>query len=139
LNRILSLGHDFKKGPMKSGCRKWLIAFMYHVCCTFFLWVSGVCYTSTKRVDADYSDYLGEDYKKNPKKPKRVSTIVSNHCCWLDCPALIKTIRPAFSPSAEFRNLPLLSNLIDALDSIYIPRGGSEEMKAKALGAIRER
>lgn len=107
--KILSIGHDFKKGPMKSGCRKWAIAFMYHVCCTFFLILAGVFFTYSKKVDADYSEYLGEDYKKNPNRPKRVSTIVSNHVCALDCVAFIKTIRPAFSPSAEFRKLPLLS------------------------------
>jgi len=114
-----------------------MIAFMYHVCCTFFLWVNGIYSTSLTYMEYDYSEYLGEDYKKELTKPKRVSTIVSNHTCWLDVVALIKTIKPAFSPSAEFRNIPLLSNLIDALDSIYIPRGGSEEKKAKALAAIR--
>jgi 1-acyl-sn-glycerol-3-phosphate acyltransferase len=95
--------------------------------------------SSTKDVDVDYSYYLGDDYKKNERKINRTSTIISNHVSWLDPVVLIKNVRPAFSPSAEFRNLPLLSNLINALDSIYIPRGGSEEKKAKALGAIRER
>lgn len=52
---------------------------------------------------------------------------------------LIKNIRPAFAPSSEFKNVPLLGTLIDVIDSIYIPRGGSEESKAKALGAIRDR
>lgn len=52
---------------------------------------------------------------------------------------LIKEIRPAFAPSAEFKNVPLLGSLIDAIDSIYIPRGGSEEKKAAALAAIRDR
>jgi hypothetical protein len=57
----------------------------------------------------------------------------------MDVVVLIKCIRPAFSPSAEFRNVPLLGTLIDVLDSIYIPRGGSEENKAGALSSIRER
>ena len=39
---------------------------------------------------------------------------------------------PAFAPSSEFRGVPLLGTLIDVIDSIYIPRGGSEENKAKA-------
>jgi len=46
---------------------------------------------------------------------------------------------PAFAPSAEFKGVPLLETLIDALDSIYIPRGGSEESKARALQAVSER
>ena len=40
---------------------------------------------------------------------------------------------PAFAPSAEFKGVPLLGTLMDVIDSIYIPRGGSEESKARAL------
>jgi len=46
---------------------------------------------------------------------------------------------PAFAPSAEFKNVPLLETLMDAIDSIYIPRGGSEESKVRALQAVGER
>jgi len=135
---IFTIGHNFKKGPMKSGCRKWILYFMYHVCTSFFLFVTGIN-TSLKYINVDYSYYLGENYKKNMKKIKRTSTIVSNHVSWLDAVIYIKNIRPAFAPSAEFRNVPLLSTLINVIDSIYIPRGGSEEKKAIALQAIRDR
>ena len=73
------------------------------------------------------------------KKIKRTSTIVSNHVSWLDPVVLIKNLRPAFAPSQEFGSVPILSTLIDSLDSIYIPRGGSELKKAQALAAIQER
>jgi len=73
------------------------------------------------------------------KKLKRTSTIVSNHISWLDPVVLIKNIRPAFAPSIEFKGVPLLGTLIDVIDSIYIPRGGSEEKKALVLKTIRER
>jgi hypothetical protein len=52
---------------------------------------------------------------------------------------LLKNVMPAFAPSAEFKGVPLLGTLMDVIDSIYIPRGGSEESKARALQAIRER
>jgi len=39
---ILSFGHDYKKGPLKRGCRKWLINFLYHVCCSFYLFICGM-------------------------------------------------------------------------------------------------
>ena len=111
---------------------------MYHVCCTFFLFVAGMR-TSVNYIDLDYSEYLGPDYKNTQKKIKRTSTIVCNHVSWLDAVVLIKNIRPAFAPSQEFSNVPLLSTLINSIDSIYIPRGGTEEKKAKALMAIRDR
>lgn len=136
--QILTIGFDFKKGPMKAGCRKWLIYLMYHVCCTFFLLVSGMR-TSFNYFDVDYSYYLGPNYRQSSKKIKRTSTIVSNHVSWLDPVVLIKNLKPAFAPSAEFENVPLLGTLASVIDSIYIPRGGSEECKAKALAAIRDR
>ena len=102
---------------------------MYHVCCTFYLFVAGLS-SSLKFTDVDYSYYLGENYKSQAKKIKRTSTIVCNHVSWLDPVVLIKNVRPAFAPSAEFRHVPILSTLIDCIDSIYIARGGSEEKKA---------
>jgi 1-acyl-sn-glycerol-3-phosphate acyltransferase len=95
--------------------------------------------SKTQFVEADYSYYLGEDYMKTMRGPKRVSTIVSNHVSWLDPVVLIKQLRPAFAPAADFENVPLLGTLCSAIDSIFIPRGGSEEKKALALAAIRNR
>lgn len=123
---------------MKNGCRKWCIYFIYHVCCTFYLFVCGMRTTLSYK-DVDYSYYLGPEYKRTMKKIKRTSTIVSNHTSWLEPVILIKNIRPAFAPSEEFRNVPLLGTLASAIDSIYIPRGGSEENKARSLMLIRER
>jgi len=70
------------------------------------------------------------------KKINQTSTIVSNHVSWLDPVVLLKNLMPAFAPSSEFRGVPLLGTLMDVIDSIYIPRGGSAENKAKALQAI---
>jgi hypothetical protein len=61
---ILSFGHDFRKGPMKNGCRKYIIYFAYHVCCSFYLIICGMT-TSIKKIDYDYSYYLGPNYKNN--------------------------------------------------------------------------
>lgn len=121
---ILTIGHDFKKGPMKNGCRKWILLFLYHISVTFFLFVAGM-QTTLNYKDVDYTYYLGPDYKRNMKKIKRTSTICSNHVSWLDPVVLIKNVRPAFAPSEEFRGVPLLGTLMDVIDSIYIPRGGS--------------
>lgn len=135
---IMTIGHDFKKGPMQRGIRKSLIYFGYHICCTTYLWVSGIN-TTLKYCDVDYSYYLGSNYKEIQSKPKRTSTIVSNHTSWFDPIVLIKLIRPAFAPTLGLKDVPLLNTLMDCLDSIYIPRGGSDEKRNEALNAIRER
>lgn len=121
---IISIGHDFRKGPMKNGCRKWIIFFMYHVSVSFYLFTAGMK-TTLKYQDVDYSYYLGPEYKRKMKKIKRTSTIVSNHVSWLDPVVLLYNIRPAFAPSEEFRRVPLIGTLCEVIDSIFIPRGGS--------------
>jgi hypothetical protein len=35
----------------------------------------------------------------------------------------------AFSLDIEFKKAPLMSNIANAIDSIYIPRGGTEEKR----------
>ena len=67
------------------------------------------------------------------------STIVSNHVSWLDPVVMIRNVAPAFAAFEEFRSVPLLGKMIDSLDSIYIPRGGSEEKRALILKAIGNR
>jgi hypothetical protein len=126
---VLSIGHSFKKGPMPDGCRKKMIQFFFYVCCSFYLFVAGFT-TSLKEVDVDYSHYLGANYKRKSHKDKKTSTIVCNHVSWIDSVALIKHVRPAFTPSQEWKNAPVLSSLLLFLDSIFIPRGGSVEKKA---------
>ena len=88
--RLLSTGHNFKKkGPMKNGCRKWLILFMYNVCCSFYLFICGMK-TTHKTLDVDYSYYLGPDYKRSTGRGKsddssgHVAKIVSPHVSCLD-------------------------------------------------------
>ena len=136
--KVLTFGHDFSKGPIKDGCRKITIKIAYHIACTFFLFVTGM-WTSVHHDDVDYSYYLGNNYKKEEKVGKRTSTYVSNHVSWLDPIIMIKCVRPAFSPEAGFKNIPLFNTLIDCLDSIYIPRGGTDASKARALEEIRTR
>ena len=58
---------------------------------------------------------------------------------WLDPVVLLKSTYAAFSPSAEFASLPIMSTLMDCIDCIYIPRGGDDESRKKALEKIRDR
>ena len=136
--KVLTLGHDFKRGPLKDGCRKKLLFFMYKKCTSLYLFIAGIR-TKKKQIDSDYSEYLGRDYRTKMRKIKKTSTIVCNHISWLDTVVLIDSITPAFSPTAGLKDIPLLNTLIDVLDSIYIPRGGSKESREFALEQIRIR
>jgi 1-acyl-sn-glycerol-3-phosphate acyltransferase len=59
-----------------------------HMICTHILCaISGVYYFTYTKVDTDYKQYLGPDWKPTDRKP---STIVANHSVWLDIPMLWK-------------------------------------------------
>ena len=89
--------------------------------------------TKLKKINLDYSEYLGPDYLETQDNSIRTSTLVCNHVSWLDTVILIRNLSPAFAPSSELGKLPVLSTLMEALDSIYIPRGGNEESRMNAL------
>jgi len=40
--RILSIGHNFKKGPIPNGCRKSTISAMYRIACATTLFIGGM-------------------------------------------------------------------------------------------------
>ena len=45
----------------------------------------------------------------------------------------------AFSLDMEFKKMPLMSNIANVIDSIYIPRGGTEEKRNQVLALIKDR
>ena len=132
---LFSCGHDYRKGPIGNGCRKRIILFLFNIFCSFYCFCVGV-HSSQKKVDFDYTYYLGPNYKKELDEKKRTSTIVSNHVSWLDPVVYLSTICPAFSPSYEFSKVPLLNKLMDSLDSIYIKRSADEAGRLLALQEI---
>jgi len=89
--------------------------------------------------NADYSFYLGPDYKKTMKEYKKPSTLVANHCSWLDGFILGYYMFPALAVSAEFEKEPIVRLLINLVDGIYLPRLGSEKSKEESLEIIKER
>jgi 1-acyl-sn-glycerol-3-phosphate acyltransferase len=129
--RILSCGHDYNKGPMQMGCRKKAIYFFFRFHSTIMLMILGTR-TKLRKIEFDYEEYLGADYQRLGSD-KRTSTIVSNHVSWMDAVVLVQLLVPAFAPSVEFANAPLIGSLCHSLESIFIPRGGSEESKENAL------
>ena len=90
-------------------------------------------------MDYDYSPYLGKDYKEQIKPIKKVSSIIANHVSWIDSMNLYQYYQMAFSLDIGFKKAPLMSNLGDVVDSIYLPIGGSDEKRMAALNAIKDR
>lgn len=135
--KILLCGHNTKKGPIKRGCRRSLIGFFGCLAARMtFLFVGLYTYTTFK--DADYSYYLGPGYKQKMSK-KTTSTIVANHVSWLDAIVFVRRLTASLAPKEELRKTPLVNVLAEALSSLYMPRGGSREVKDETLRLIKER
>jgi len=100
-----------------------------------------MCFMTMKkhRVDYDYSEYLGKDYLKTQKLPKKASTIVANHQAWIDSLVLIYNVFPGFAATIETSKVPVLNVLINSLQSIYISRGGTDQQRQENLDEIVQR
>lgn len=48
MTKIVTIGHDFSKGPIKEGCRKSIIAVLYKVNAFVFVFVAGIFTSSSK-------------------------------------------------------------------------------------------
>ena len=61
------------------------------------MWIGGV-FTTNKEYDADYSKYLGPDYKSKYKQIAKTSMMVSNHVSWVDAQMIyLKHDMPCFT------------------------------------------
>lgn len=80
-----------------------------------------------RKLDYDYSEYLGADYMETMKLPKHISTIVSNHSSWFDPILLNNIFGCGFVAKKEIKTAPVGGVIAMALGSIFISRGGSPE------------
>ena len=136
--KFLTLCHNFKKGPLKNGCLKSTVAGIVKI--NAYIWVA-ICghITSREKVDFDYSEYLGEDYKMEYKKGKKIPTMISNHVSWIDSQILFKYYSLAFIIAKIYKKIPVFSSLAQTIDSVFIDRGGSVEARQKIIDDIKER
>ena len=86
-----------------------------------------------------YQEYLGtkdeqkkfqqekEDHAIVPKRgPGPASVVVSNHTGWVEGFGLLSKYCPSFSAREESLSVPVFSTLLNALQTLYMPRGGTQ-------------
>jgi 1-acyl-sn-glycerol-3-phosphate acyltransferase len=105
------------------------------------------CYVATRlhlfmtvneiQVDADYSEYLGPNWKTELKKYNKViPTIVTNHSSFLDIWLLLASkYMPAFLARAETKT-SFVGKQADGLQCLYITREGPKDEKSKVLNEL---
>ena len=138
--KICLLGYDVKKMglPIKKGCRHRLISFIGNLHSMLILFIVGMYSYKTTNNRVDYSYYLGPDYKNKMGK-KEPSTVIANHVSFLDPIVFSRRIVPSFAAMDSLKKAPLFNILMIAIGSLFIPRGGSREIKDTTLRLIKER
>jgi 1-acyl-sn-glycerol-3-phosphate acyltransferase len=65
---------------------------------------------------------------KNEKKQAEVSTVVCNHIGWQDIFNLqMSSLHPSYLAKEGARNITFISLIMNALQCIYVNRGGTEK------------
>ena len=100
---------------------------LYRTMAKMWVFVSGFCCTEMIEVDADYSEYLGHDYKeKYDTEIKKTSTIICNHVTQHDSMIITQFMNNSFACDISFKSMPLMGPLAYMVDAIFVPRGGTE-------------
>ena len=95
-------------------------------------------YTSIKRIEFDYTPWLGPNYKDTISVNK-APTIVSNHVSCHDITILCSTITPSFVAMSQLINAPVYGTSMRALQGLFIDRSGTQEEKDRVFEAIKQR
>ena len=134
-DRVISCFIDTSNGPLKPGCRKTCLNTVVFLAGKIYLWTAGVRIIQ-KEVDADYSYYLGPDYKRGYSDIAKTSTIVSNHVSWLDAQIIFMCFDSCFTCDSVFKNVPIMGHIAKAQDFLFLPRGGNEEKRNESIKII---
>lgn len=135
--RFFTICHDLRRSPL-IGWRQKGLMYSYQFC-SWALMQSLSMRSGRRKVDFDYSEYLGTDYKKTTVYPKRVSTLVCNHQSWVDMTMLFQYFRNAFVSKASVINAPVMGLVAQAMSCIFIGRGVSQADRDGLVNQITDR
>ena len=96
-------------------------------------------------VDYDYSEYLGSDYKvptfpwSKPDKKVTANTIIANHSGMLDSVLFMGDHMPMFLAKAEILKIPIYSEWLRYMKSIFVMRDANNNQRWAVIEAIKER
>ena len=137
--KLVLIGH--KQGTPLHGFRRCVIQVLAKLCgliCNFCLG-SLITYKRLALEDVDhYQEYVGtveeqrafqQSKKEDPRVPKRgpggASVVTCNHTGWVEGFGLVESIFPSFAAREESKKTPVFGALLDALQTLYMPRGGT--------------
>lgn len=135
LIQLVSLGHDFEKGPL-TGWRRKAKNFVNNCGTRILIIMSGMRITFKKK-HFDYTEYLGPNYEVQTKRfSKRVSTIVCNHTSWLDGYIMLNYFDVCLTPDVGFKSWPIAGRSLMCYDALFMPRARNDKDRENALKLI---
>ena len=90
----------------------------------------GALYIRKVQPPIDYSKYLGPDWKRTYKKS---GIQVANHTSWLDIVSVMWTDCPSFLSTEENSKIPIVAQVSNSLQSLYVKRGDSKEKRGEVI------
>ena len=81
--------------------------------------LSGHLFVNSNKLDIDYKEYLGPDWKPSVKGG---AIIISNHISWLDFMTVVMKYFPRFVARADFKDLFAIGSMAKAVNCIYVDR-----------------
>lgn len=130
LIQVLLIG--LPAGTRAAGFRLLTMRFLTKAAARWMLFFGGGMITYTlERPKADYSAYLGPDWKASYGT---TSTIVANHQSWADILLITILKFPSFTPKVEIKKWPLFGKASDIVfNSYFINRAGTPEEREKIV------
>ena len=139
-HQFLLWGHDMSK-PIPTNIRN--IGKKVYKYCSFLTAMSIGLIIRPRYVDADYSYWLGPDYKREKVYPqnRRVVNFFFSHISFADIPTCEWTLNGdiAFLAGDFLKNYPIVGFLVGAADGLFAPRGGTPEEKQMTVDLIKNR
>mmetsp|Transcript_27362 Transcript_27362/g.41615 ORF Transcript_27362/g.41615 Transcript_27362/m.41615 type:complete len:127 (-) Transcript_27362:517-897(-) len=115
-----------------SGARHDWMKYVLHTGSGLICRILGFRLEAHRATYADYSEWLGPDWKAEWDRPV---TLVGNHVSFLDILFSVNMWCPVFVASHRARNIPGIGAVTDAMNAIYVERlsGDPKESRRQAL------
>lgn len=130
---LLSIVNIFHKHGEKVGKIKQIINRAIISMAGIVFLVSTLTTYKKTLVSCDYSLYLGKNYEK----PAKYSTIISNHFSFMDpvC-GWFMLLGCSYAGADVFKHAPIISQMCNAVETLWLPRGGSKDSKDKVIAEM---
>lgn len=140
--KIITRGESLKtipkspKYPLIVKINSWMVFIMSIV--------SGVWFPKKielkEKAIATYKKYLGSNFDyADQLKTDDYSTVICNHVGWIDILYLSATTNASFVSKDSVRKIPFLGAVAQAMNHVFINRGGTKEEREQVVKVIEER